>query len=67
MQLLLYLSIKDRSDPRVRAASRVEELGMKYESIKPKTWTRPELRRLGRIEDVAGAQTPVAQAANTKS
>lgn len=51
----------------MRAASRVEELGMKYDSIKPKVWTRPVLRRLGRIEDVAGAQTPVAQAANTKS
>jgi len=51
----------------VRAASRVEELGMKNDSIKPKAWTRPELKRLGRIEDVAGSQTPLTQAANTKS
>lgn len=51
----------------MRAARRVEELGMKNDSIKPKAWTKPELKRLGRIEDVAGAQTPLTQAANVKS
>ncbi|MCA1662352.1 MAG: hypothetical protein LC648_09470 [Novosphingobium sp.] len=33
-----------------------------------RTWTKPELLRLGRIEDVAGAESPLAQAAgNVKS
>jgi hypothetical protein len=43
------------------------ELGMKQNMAKPSSWTRPEMRRLGQIKDVAGAQTPVAQAANVKS
>jgi hypothetical protein len=51
----------------VRAASRVEELGMKNDSIKPKAWTRPELRRLGEIKDVAGAQGAGAQGAGAKT
>ena len=32
-----------------------------------KTWSRPELVRLGRIEDVAGAQTSGPQGGGTKS
>jgi len=40
---------------------------MKTDSIKPKAWTKPELKHLGRIEDVAGSQTPLTQAVNTKS
>jgi hypothetical protein len=40
---------------------------MTNDTIKAQTWTKPELRRLGRIEDVAGAQTPVSQAVNVKS
>jgi hypothetical protein len=43
------------------------ELGMKKETVGPNRWTKPEIRRLGEIKDVAGAQTPVAQAGNTKS
>lgn len=30
-------------------------------------WRRPELKRLGTIADVAGAQTPVAQGNGAKS
>jgi hypothetical protein len=40
---------------------------MKNDSIKAKAWTRPEVTRLGKIEDVAGAQTPASQAAGAKS
>jgi hypothetical protein len=32
-----------------------------------KKWFRPELKRLGEIKNVAGAQTPNAQASNVKS
>lgn len=32
-----------------------------------KPWTKPELKRLGAIEQVAGAQTPNSQANNAKS
>lgn len=32
-----------------------------------KRWLRPELKHLGEIKDVAGAQTPNAQASNVKS
>jgi hypothetical protein len=48
-------------------AARVREFGMRKDREKPE-WTRPQLKRLGRIEDVAGAQTPLAQAmGNVKS
>lgn len=40
---------------------------MKKEAVSPTQWTKPELRRLGKINDVAGAQTPLTQAANVKS
>jgi hypothetical protein len=30
-------------------------------------WTKPEIRSLGTIKDVAGNQTPKAQASNAKS
>jgi hypothetical protein len=41
---------------------------MKKEPIRPMAWTRPEIRRLGEIKDVAGQETPLAQGAgNTKS
>ena len=36
---------------------------MNKDSANKKSWTKPELKRLGKIRDVAGAQTPVAQAA----
>ena len=32
-----------------------------------KKWTKPEIKRVGEIKNFAGAQTPVAQATNTKS
>lgn len=32
-----------------------------------KPWTKPELKRLGEIKQVAGAQTPNSQAGNAKS
>lgn len=33
-----------------------------------KAWSKPELKRLGEIQDVAGGQTPLAQGAgNVKS
>lgn len=41
--------------------------GMKRKTVQRNDWTRPELVRLGTIKDVAGAQTPVAQATNVKS
>jgi hypothetical protein len=30
-------------------------------------WTKPQLTHLGEIKDVAGKQTPLSQATNTKS
>lgn len=32
-----------------------------------KIWTKPELVRLGRLADVAGGQTPLAQGAGAKT
>ena len=32
-----------------------------------KNWSKPTIKRLGTLKDVAGAQTPVAQATTTKS
>ena len=40
---------------------------MKKEMVSPKTWTKPEIRRLGEIKDVAGAQGAGAQAAGAKT
>ncbi len=40
---------------------------MKEESRVLKGWTKPEIRRLGTIKDVAGAQTPGPQGAGAKS
>lgn len=40
---------------------------MKENSGSRPAWTKPELTRLGEIKDVAGKQTPLAQATNTKS
>lgn len=31
------------------------------------SWAKPELARMGKLADVAGAQTPGAQAAGAKS
>jgi hypothetical protein len=43
------------------------ELGMKNESVGPKKWTKPEIRRLGEIKDVAGAQGAGPQGAGAKT
>jgi hypothetical protein len=40
---------------------------MTKEATRSKVWTKPAIKRLGEIKDVAGAQTPVAQASNVKS
>lgn len=32
-----------------------------------KTWTKPELTRLGQLADVAGKETPGLQSTNSKS
>lgn len=32
-----------------------------------KTWTKPELTRLGQLADVAGAQTPLGQGNGQKT
>lgn len=37
------------------------------EKTTKKAWSKPEFKRLGEIKDVAGAQTPNAQASNVKS
>lgn len=41
---------------------------MTKDVTKSRVWTKPEIKRLGEIRDVAGAETPKAQAAgNVKS
>lgn len=38
------------------------------DKVTKKVWRKPQIKRLGEIKDVAGSQTPLAQAAgNTKS
>lgn len=37
------------------------------EAANKKPWVKPELKRIGEINQVAGAQTPNSQAGNTKS
>jgi hypothetical protein len=37
------------------------------EAARRKVWTKPELKRLGEIKDVAGPQTPNSQAGGAKS
>lgn len=36
-------------------------------NVQDKTWTKPELARLGQLADVAAGQTPGAQGAGNKS
>jgi len=43
------------------------ERGMTKETTRSKIWTKPEIRRLGEIKDVAGAQGVGAQGAGTKT
>lgn len=44
----------------------LEESGMAKEALR-KAWIKPALRHLGKIRDVAGAETPNSQAGNSKS
>ena len=43
------------------------ELGMRQKSVKPNEWSKPEIRRLGKIKDVAGAQGAGSQGGGTKT
>ena len=46
----------------------VQEPTMTKDAKGLRAWTKPEIKRLGEIKDVAGNQTPLAQSAgNTKS
>jgi hypothetical protein len=45
----------------------IGEFGMKNEGRKPGKWIKPELRRLGKIQDVAGSQGAGAQAGGLKT
>ena len=40
---------------------------MQKEAVKARKWSKPEVRRLGQIKDVAGAQGAGAQGAGTKT
>jgi hypothetical protein len=40
---------------------------MKKDATTSKQWTKPEIRRLGKIKDVAGAQGAGSQAAGAKT
>ena len=40
---------------------------MQNEAIKARKWSKPEVRRLGQIKDVAGAQGVGTQGAGTKT
>ena len=40
---------------------------MKKKAGKPLVWTKPQIQRLGRMKDVAGAQGPGAQGAGAKT
>lgn len=43
------------------------ELAMTKEPVKRKQWTKPRIKSVGKIEDVAGAQGAGAQGAGTKT
>ena len=40
---------------------------MQKEAVKARKWSKPEVRRLGQIKDVAGAQGAGTQAAGAKT
>jgi hypothetical protein len=40
---------------------------MSKETVRPRAWTKPEIRRLGEIKDVAGAQGAGTQGAGAKT
>jgi len=39
---------------------------MTKETNRGKAWTKPTVKQLGKIRDVAGAETPLAQGATNK-
>jgi len=43
------------------------KLGMKKKAVNPLVWIKPEIRRLGAITDVAGAQGPGTQGNSAKT
>jgi hypothetical protein len=43
------------------------ELGMKKDAVNQRVWIKPEIRRLGTIKDVAGAQGAGTQGGGTKT
>ena len=43
------------------------ELGVTNDPARGKQWTKPRIKRLGKIKDVAGAQGVGAQAAGFKT
>lgn len=43
------------------------ELGMKKIGVEQRIWIKPEIRRLGAIKDVAGAQGAGTQGGGTKT
>lgn len=43
------------------------ELGMRRKTVKPSVWTKPEIKQLGRIKDVAGAQGAGTQGSGAKT
>ena len=45
----------------------VQELGMKQKSVRASDWKKPQIKKLGKIKDVAGAQGAGAQGAGTKT
>lgn len=54
--------------PPIRPVSEfVEEPTMTKSAKAARPWTKPEIKRLGDMKDVAGKETPLAQASATKS
>ena len=45
----------------------MQERGVQKKVAKPKKWTKPEIRRIGQISDVAGPGPIGPQGANSKS
>ncbi len=45
----------------------LQERGVPKEVVKPKKWTKPEIRRIGQIKDVAGPGPIGPQGASSKS
>lgn len=66
LQLQRDMRIKYRRPRHIACRRFRRELGMK-KAVKPRYWNKPEIRRLGKISDVAGAQGAGAQGAGTKT